>query len=453
MLSALFVKDKEFYKKVMMISAPIIAQNVITIGVNMMDTIMLGKYGEVQLSASSLANDFINIFQILCMGMGCGAAVLTAQYWGKQDIISLKKAVSIMLRFMLSIASVLTLAVLFFAPQIMTIYTNEAEVIQKGAVYFYWSLPTFFLMGISLTLTQVLRSVGTVKIPLRSSIISFFVNIFFNWVFIFGHLGMPEMQIAGAALGTVIARVAEAVIIGGHFFFGDEKVRFRIRDIFLPGEEITAKYFRYSVPVMASDSLLAFGNTAVSIIIGHMGTAFTAAYAIVAVIQRFSTVFTSGIGMASATITGNRIGEGKKKQAYHEAITLVTIAALIGILAGVFIRVGGPVILGFYDIRPETVAVADEMITAVSLMIVFQSMQSVLTKGVLRGGGDTKFCMMVDAVFLWIVSVPLGYYTGLVLHLNAFIVFLSLKADWMIKSVLGTIRVISGKWIRNLTEE
>ncbi len=453
MLEKLFVKDKEFYRRVIQISTPIILQNVITIGVNMMDTIMLGKYGEVQLSASSLANDFINIFQILCMGMGCGAAVLTAQYWGSRDIVSLKKTVSIMLRFMFSIAAVLTCAVLFFAPQIMTVYTNEADVISKGALYFYWSLPTFFLMGISLTLTQVLRSIGTVKIPLRSSIISFFVNIFFNWVFIFGHFGMPEMQIAGAALGTVIARVVETLIIGGHFFFMDEKIRFRIRDIFMPAGDITAKYFKYSVPVMASDSLLAFGNTAVSIIIGHMGTAFTAAYAIVAVIQRFSTVFTSGIGMASSTITGNRIGEGKKEQAYHEAITLITIAAIIGILAGVFIRLCGPMISGFYDIQPETAQITDQMISAVSLMIVFQSMQSVLTKGVLRGGGDTKFCMMVDAVFLWIVSVPLGYYTGLVLHLDAFIVFLSLKADWMIKSVLGTLRVLSGKWIRNLNEE
>ena len=453
MIEKLFVKDREFYRKVIRIATPIILQNVITIGVNMMDTIMLGKYGEIQLSASSLANDFINIFQILCMGMGCGAAVLTAQYWGSGDINSLKKAVSIMLRFMFSIAAVLTLAVVLFAPQIMHIYTNEAEVIQKGAVYFYWSLPTFFLMGISLTLTQVLRSIGTVRIPLRSSVISFFLNIFFNWVFIFGHLGMPEMQIAGAALGTVIARVAETLIIGGHFFFLDEKVRFRIRDIFMPAGDITVKYFKYSVPVMASDSLLAFGNTAVSIIIGHMGTAFTAAYAIVAVIQRFSTVFTSGIGMASSTITGNRIGEGKPEQAYHEAITLITIAALIGILAGIFIKVCGPAICSLYEIQPETRKIADQMISAVSLMIVFQSMQSVLTKGVLRGGGDTKFCMMVDAVFLWIVSVPLGYYTGLVLHMNAFIVFLSLKADWMIKSVLGTIRVLSGKWIRNLTEE
>ncbi len=176
----LLVKDKAFYQRVLHIATPIVLQNVITIGVNMMDTIMLGRYGEIQLSGSSLANDFINIFQILCMGMGCGAAVLTAQFWGREDAESVKKAVAIMLRFMLVIAGLFTLAVIFFAPQIMAIYTNETAVIEKGALYFRWSIPTFFLMGISLTLTQVLRSIGTVKIPLRSSIISFFVNIFFN---------------------------------------------------------------------------------------------------------------------------------------------------------------------------------------------------------------------------------------------------------------------------------
>jgi len=445
-----FVSEKSFYKRYFDVAMPIIAQNVITIGVNMMDTIMLGDYGEVQLSASSLANDYINIFQILCMGMGCGAAVLTAQYWGQKNLSHLKKTVALMLRVAAVISLLFTLSVIFFPSQIMSIYTNEADIVEKGALYFTWSIPTFFITGITMTLTQVMRSVREVKVPLFASIVGFFANIFFNWVFIFGHFGMPEMQIAGAALGTVIARCFEAAIIGVSFFVKDEKIGFKVKDLFEKAEDVGPLYVKYCIPVIASDSLLGFGNTAVSIIVGHMGTAFTAAYAIIAVIQRLATVITSGMGQSAHTLTGNRIGEGKKELAYREALTMLLLTTVMGLFAAVVIRLAGPYIVGFYEIQEETYETAMLMLDAVSIMIVFQAMQSVITKGVLRGGGDTGFCLMIDAVFLWIVSVPLGWYTGLVLHCNAFIVFLSLKADWAIKSIIGTIRVISGKWIRDI---
>ena len=158
-LSNVLVKDKGFYKKLMMMSLPIIAQSMITIGINMLDTMMLGSYGEIQLSASSLANDFINIFQILCMGMGCGAAVLTAQYWGNHEIPSLKKAVALMLRISIVIGTVFTIVTAIFAKEIMYIYTDDLLVIEKGVIYFRWSLVTFLLTSVSLTLTQILRSI------------------------------------------------------------------------------------------------------------------------------------------------------------------------------------------------------------------------------------------------------------------------------------------------------
>lgn len=444
------VRDKAFYKKLLMIAWPIILQNMITIGVNMMDTIMLGTYGEAQLSGSSLANDFINIFQIFCMGMGCGAAVLTAIYWGQKEIDSLKKVVAVMLRVALGMGLIFTVLTIFFSPQIMRIYTKEPEVIEQGVIYFKWSIPTYFLMCISLTLTQILRSVRSVKIPLYASIVSFFVNIFFNWVFIFGHLGAPEMQIAGAALGTVIARIVEVLIIAGNVFFVDQKIRFRVSDIFKPVGDITGKYVKYCLPVLASDSLLAFGNSAVSIIIGHLGMNFIAAYAIIAMIQRLCTIFTSGIGQAAHTITGNSLGEGEKQRAYQEGITMLLLSFLLGIAAALVMRLFGPYIIGFYEITEETRKVTIEMLDAILLMIAFQSAQSVLTKGVLRGGGDTKFCLVIDAGFLWTVSVPLGALAGLVLHLPAFFILIFLKIDWIIKTVLGTIRLFSKKWIKSI---
>ena len=431
-----------------MLALPIVLQNMITIGVNIMDTVMLGSYGEIQLSGSSLAGEFINIFQILCMGMGCGAAVLTAQFWGKGDTKSLKHAVTIMIRICLTLAVLFTLVTALAPSFIMSIFTDDPAVIEKGRIYFLWSTPTYLLMGISLTLTLILRSVRKVMVPLWTSIISFFVNIFFNWVFIFGHLGAPEMQIAGAALGTVIARVVETTIIAVYVFKVDKSIGLRIRDLFGSCGGLLRTYLKYSIPVLISDGMLALGNTMVSIIIGHISTEYVAANAIIATIVRLSTVFTQGLGQASSVMTGNALGQGETDRAYREGVTFVTLSFLIGIFASGVILSLSPFIIGLYNIEETTRAIAHQLMYAVSIMIIFQSSQSMLTKGVLRGGGDTKFLMIADVAFLWVASVPLGALCGLVWHLSPFVIYVALKIDWAIKSFICLFRLKSKKWIR-----
>ncbi len=447
-MSKIFVRDKQFYKTAVMLALPIVLQNMITIGVNIMDTVMLGSYGEIQLSGSSLAGEFINIFQILCMGMGCGAAVLTAQFWGKGDTKSLKHAVTIMTRICLALAAVFTLVTVLAPSFIMSIFTDDPAVIEKGRIYFLWSTPTYLLMGISLTLTLILRSVRKVMIPLWTSIISFFVNIFFNWVFIFGKLGAPEMQIAGAALGTVIARVVETTIIAVYVFKVDKSIGLRIRDLFGSCGGLLRTYLKYSIPVLISDGMLALGNTMVSVIIGHIGTEYVAANAIIATIVRLSTVFTQGLGQASSVMTGNALGKGETDRAYREGVTFVTLSFLIGAVASGIILSLSPFIIGLYNIEETTREIAHQMMYAVSIMIIFQSSQSMLTKGVLRGGGDTKFLMIADVAFLWIASVPLGALCGLVWHLSPFVIYIALKIDWAIKSFICLFRLKSKKWIR-----
>lgn len=444
----LFVRDKQFYKTALTLALPIVLQNMITIGVNIMDTVMLGSYGEIQLSGSSLANEFINIFHILCMGMGCGAAVLTAQFWGKKDIKSLKYSVTIMMRICLALAALFTIATVAAPSFIMSIFTDDAAVIEKGRIYFLWSTPTYLLMGISLTLTLILRSVRKVMVPLWTSIICFFVNIFFNWVFIFGHLGAPEMQIAGAALGTLIARVVETSIIGIYVFVVDKNIGFRIRDLFGSCGGQLPTYLKYSIPVLISDGMLALGNTMVSIIIGHISTEYVAANAIIATIVRLSTVFTQGLGQASSVMTGNALGRGEKEKAYRQGVTFVTLSFLVGLLASGIILSLSPFIIGLYNIEDTTREIATQLMYAVAIMIVFQSSQSMLTKGVLRGGGDTKFLMLADVLFLWVASVPLGALCGLVWHLSPFIIYIALKIDWAIKSFICLFRLKSKKWIR-----
>lgn len=447
-MSRLFVKEKSFYKLILSIAVPVVLQNMITIGVNIMDTLMLGNYGEVQLSASSLANEFINIYHIMCMGMSMGAAVLTAQYYGADNNPSLKKIVTIVLRMGLVIAAVFTVATLLFPEELMRLYTPDEAVIEKGVLYFRISAVTYVLLGVSLILTNILRTVHQVRFPLVLSIVTFFVNVFFNWVFIYGRLGAPEMQIEGAALGTVIARLVECGSLVTYFFVFDKRIGYRIKDLFMKCGDHVRVYITYAIPVMVSDTLLALGNSAVSIIMGHIGASFVAANSIISQTVRLSTVFNQGLSSASSVITGNTLGKGERDKAYHQGVTFLCLSILIGLAAAVIILLISPLLVESFNITQETKDIAYQLMASVSVMMVFQTVQSVLTKGVLRGGGDTRFLMLADILFLWLASIPLGYLCGLVWHLSPFWIYAALKIDWVIKSVWCIFRLRSKKWIR-----
>ena len=442
------VKDKAFYFKAAGIALPIAAQSLITIGVNIMDTIMVGDLGEVALSATSLANQFINIFHICCMGLGMGASVLTARFWGMKDLVSLRKTITIMLRICIALATAFALVTAVAPEFVMSIYSPETDIIEAGARYFNWSVVSYWLLGMSLTMTIVLRSVGQAWLPLLTSIIAFFVNIGANYIFIFGKFGAPEMGVAGAALGTLIARAFEFIMIDGYVFFVDKKIGYRIRDLLGKCSDMLREYLRVSIPVLVSDTLLGLGNSAVAIVMGHIGSGFVSANAITTVTQQLSTVFISGISQSSCMVIGHTLGEGDVQRAKTEGNTFLMLGTAIGVLAGGFIMLISPLIISFYNITPETKAIAQELMLAIGLIVVFQSMNSILTKGVMRGGGDTKFLMVADILFLWIVSIPVGAIAGLVLHLPAFWIYVCLKLDQIIKAIWCIGRFRSNLWIK-----
>ena len=196
----------------------------------------------------------------------------------------------------------------------MRIYTNDPAIIEAGASYFRWSIPCYWLLGFSLTCTIVLRSVGQVRLPLVCSICAFFVNVFFNYVFIFGAFGAPRMEVAGAALGTVIARVFEFAFICGDFLFVDKKIAYRLKHLAMKCGDLVGDYLRISIPVLVSDTLLGLGNSAVAMVMGRVGATFVAANSITTVTQQLSTVFIQGISNASSIITGHTLGQGDKGQ-------------------------------------------------------------------------------------------------------------------------------------------
>jgi len=470
-----------------MLALPIALQSAIAIGVNMLDTIMVGKVGEIELSAASLANQFISIYHIFCMGIGMGASVLVARYWAMKEMHSLKMTLALMLRITLILALVFAIITALFPKQIMQSYTSKKAAEQEqtieessgltieeqaaaaekaaqdaenvrliqeaGVKYLRYSVITFFFLGLSLVCTIVLRNVGKVRYPLYVSIGAFFVNLGANYTLIFGKFGAPELGIVGAALGTLIARMYEAIMICGYLLVIDKQIGFRVKDIFMKAGKLLPEYIRISIPVLVSDAILAFGSNTVTMVIGRLGKEFIAANAVTAVTQQMSSVVIQGVCQAGAIVTGYALGEGGedgREKAQRQGYAFLGLGFLLGLISSIVIMlISGPIIRA-YDLTPDTAKMAQQLMNSISFIVLFQATNSIMTKGVLRGGGDTKMLMLADNIFLWVLSIPLGIAAGFWWHLNPFWIYACLKFDQIAKAVWCVFRLKSGKWIKKI---
>ena len=457
----LYKRNAAFYKNVFVLGFPIALQTLVTVFVGMLDNIMLVNLSQDAFSAASLANAYVMIFQIFCMGLGMGASVLVSRYYGmkkantdvEQADKALKQTVCLMFRLMLLFATIFALGTLLLPKLIMQSYTDTTELIPLGMTYLRYSTMTFFFLGISLVTAIVLRSVGQSRFPLYSSIAALFINLGGNYLLIFGHFGAPKMGIAGAAIATLLARIFEAMADVIYLLVIDKKIGFRLHHIFMNTRSLLREYFRVCIPVLVSDAILAFGSNSITMVIGHLGGDFVAANSITTVTQQLSTVVIQGVCQSGAIITGQTLGHGQREKAEEQGWLFLGLGFALGFLSALFIFFTKTPVITIYgeNPTPETVRIAYELLNAISLIIIFQATNSIMTKGVLRGGGDTKMLMLADNIFLWVLALPLGMLAGFVLHLPAFWIYFCLKSDQIAKTIWCVLRLRSRKWIKKIS--
>lgn len=441
-------KNREFYKKTLILMLPVVLQQLITIGINFTDNIMIGGFGEIQISAASFSNQFYSLFQFVCMGLGSGAVVMSSQFWGRGELQSMRITAAIAARVTAVICVLFTLMTGLFPHRVMLLFTNDARIIEVGIPYVRLIGFTFLLAGLTSTATYLLRSVGQVKVPLIGSGIAFFVNLFFNWVFIFGKFGLPRLELFGAAVGTVIARVFEFCFIFGYFALRDDRIGFRLRHFALPGGKLVGEYIRFVVPVIISDTLLGLSLMLSGMIIGHIGEEMSAASAIVNSAVQVITVLNMGMAGASAIVIGNTIGSGDIDRAKREGNTYIVISVLFGLAVILPLILLEQPYLSLYTITDSTKSIALSMLLCNYIMMPGQTMAYVISKGILRGGGDTRFLLIADSSMVWFVSLPLGALAGFYWHLSPFWIYFLLRIEYPLKGFLCLGRYITGKWIK-----
>lgn len=448
---SVFSSDRSFYKKLFAIALPVAGQNLINMGVSMMDTLMLGTLGEVALSASSIANQLFFMLMTVSFGLSGGANVMVAQYWGKGDTAQIRRITSVLLRTVM-LSALLFSAVAFFCPQlVMIIFTDDPAVIEAGVKYLHITGVYYVFYAFSTTVNFVLRSVGTVRIAMVTSVTTLFSNVFLNWVFIFGNLGCPPMGIEGAALATTISRLIEFAIMVAYVFFKEDKIRLRFADLIATGRGIYGQFVRNAVPVLCNEMIWTLGSSVITAIISHMGTEYTAAMSIAGVATQLCSVMIWGVSSGAAAVIGNTIGEGRLEEVRREARSIMLLSAVLGLISSGMILFLRGWIVDLYNINDATRLYAMQIMAVHSVVVFFEALDFNTMTGTLRGGGDTKFVLVVDVIFMWTVAIPLGFLTGNYLHLSIPIVYACLKCDELLKCLIAIPHALGKKWIRDVT--
>lgn len=448
------VRDREFYRVVLSLAIPMTIQNVLQLLLNMMDTVMLGRLGESSealISAANFANQPFFVYSLFLFGMVSGMSVLIAQYWGKGDTDAINSITGIAMTAAVAVGSLFTIVCYLFTPGVMGLFTDSDEVIGLGVKYLRIVLASYVIASITSILCGVMRSTEQVGIALGSNTVGIFTNIALNYCLIFGKFGLPRMEIEGAALATLIAKIVEFLIVLVYVIFFDRRVRLSFAHMFRIQRRMIGDFIKYSLPVIFNETMWGLGITLHSVIIGHISDAAYAAYTVANIIEKIGLL--SAIGFANATqiIIGKEIGAGRSENAYPYARTMLTLSAALGIImSGVVLLVRVPAV-GLFDIADSTKTAAVNIIAVMSVIIFIKSLNTTAIVGVMRGGGDTRTAMIFDFMPMWLISIPLGAIVAHIIKLPVWWVYACLMSDEVIKSGFCLLYIRTKRWIKNVT--
>ncbi len=445
------MEKKQFYRTVASLVLPIAIQNLINVGVTSADVIMLGKVGETVLSASSLAGQIYFIMTLIFFGLTSGAAVLTAQYWGKGDTRTIERVMGITLRIGILVSIGFTIAVWLIPVPLMKIFTSEPEVIAEGVKYLKIISFSYTLSGITMVYFNIMRSVERVVIATVTYALSLLINIVLNAIFIFGLLGAPRMEIQGAALGTLIARIFEVCVVVVYAWKFNDTVRFHFRDLLEKDPLLQKDFAKYAIPVMFNELAWGSGMAVISAIVGHLGSPAVAAHSVTQVSRQLAMVVSMGVASATAIMCGKVIGENKEELAKVYAARFTRLAIILGIIGAAIILLISFPARQLLNLTPQAKSYLGFMMFVMAYFSFFQSINCTWIVGAFRSGGDTKFGLYLEGIALWGGSIFLGAVGAFVIHIPMPWIYVILCIDEIIKLPCAFYRYRSYKWLKNVT--
>ena len=446
--------DEGFRSQMYKLLIPLVIQNLLNAAVSSSDVVMLNYVGQSSISAVSLAANYASVLGSVFYGLGTGATLLCAQYYGKKDFRAIQAVEGIALRFSMA-ASALFAVMAFFAPRLlMQVFTKDEQLIAIGADYLRVMGITYLCWGIIEIYAAVLRSIGRVTVCLVMNIITFFLNIALNAVFIFGLCGAPKLGATGVAIATASSRFVELlgfVVVSAL----SKDVKLNVLEMFRKNKVLTGDFVRLALPALGNDVSWGVAFSMYSVILGHLGNDAVAANSIVVVIRNLTTTFCFAVAAAGGILLGNVMGTGNLEKAKRYASEVMKMTVLAGAVGGVILIATIPLVLRFASTSLSDTAMGylKVMLWINSYYIMGSAVNTSLIAGVFRAGGDTRFGLICDTIDMWCYAVPLGFFAAFVLKLPVLWVYFLLCTDEFVKWPWVIRHYRSGAWAKNITRD
>ena len=444
---------KQFYVGILALVLPMALQNLINVGVSAADVIMLGAVGEKALSGASLAGQIQYIMTLFLFGLASGATVLTAQYWGKRDIVTIEKVLGLGMKAAICIAIVFFIAAHAIPSTLMQIFSNDPEVIEQGVKYLRIVSFSYIFMAMTQTYLYIMRSVERVVIATVVYLCSLICNIIINAILIFVFFCMPAMGIQGAAIGTLISRILELVLVCFYSKFRNKEIKFRVHYFWKTDKILASDFLKYAFPVVINELMWGMGVAASTAILGHMGSAAVAANSVAQVARQLATVVAFGLSSATAIYLGKTIGEKKFEHAKAYARRFAFLSIVMGVIGGILILIVSPFIGSVMTLTQEAKEYMQFMFFVMSYFVMAQAFNTTMIVGTFRSGGDTKFGLILDVASMWGCSILLGFLGAFVFKLSVPVVYILLMSDELVKLPISWKRYRSYKWLKNVTRD
>ena len=446
-------KDKSFYRSFLKLSLALMVQQAVVLSVNLADNVMLGSYSETALSGVSAVNQIQFILQQLVYGFSNGMIVLASQYWGQKKTEPIRRLMAIAFRGALGIASLLFCLVSLFPHQAVGIFTNDAAIVEQGCSYLNIVRFSYLFFAVTTILLGGMRTVEKVKIALYVSLAALVVKCSINYMLIKGRYGFPELGVRGAAIGTLTARILECVIVAAYVLGKDTLLKFRAKDLLRLDSAFLRDYIRVSLPVITTGFLWGCNTALQTVILGHMSSSAIAAHSISSTIFLFLKVTSVGASSATAILIGKAVGSGNMIRVREYIQTLQVIFICIGAVLGLILFTIRLPLLSLYTLTPETRSLASTFILIEATVLVTMSYQMCMNTGVICGGGDTRYVMIMDLIFIWGFVIPMSFACAFKWNASPVIVLLMLNSDQYLKCIPAAIYGNSYRWVHRLTRE
>ena len=442
----------DFSSQITKLVIPIVLQNLLSASVNSADVIMLNFVGQSSISAVSLAAQYTSILFMVFFGLGTGASILTAQYFGKNDFKAIAAIQGIALRFSISFSILFGVAALTIPELMMLLFTKDPELIEIGASYLRILSISFFCCGIVEIYLSVLRSVSRVVVSTTLNTFAFTSNILLNAVFIFGLFGAPKLGAVGVAIATSLSRLMELILC---FIVSaaSRNVKLDFRAIFIRNKLLFKDFIRLSLPALGNDIVWGVGFSMYSVIIGHMSSDAVAANSFVVVVRNFGTILCFGFSSAGGILLGQLIGENKLEQAALYAKKLLKLTVITGAVGGLIVLGAIPVLMNFASLNETGMHYPKYMLLINTYYVMGAAVNTTLIVGAFRAGGDSRFGFICDLIDMWVYAVPLGFFAAFVLKLPVLWVYFLLCTDEFVKWPWVIRHYRSGKWLKNITRD